>query len=385
MNASGEFLTAEERRALWVLVGAGAVALGVGLAVQPVQALTSVLVSAALLTSIGTGAVLFLALHSVANAGWHTALKRVPEALTGLLVLSAISFVLLLPASPLLFSWMHAAHDPLVHAKAAYLNFPFFSLRTVGAFALWLFFAFVLVRRSRQQDADGRLEHTRAAVGWSAAFLPVGALTYSLFCTDWLMSLEPHWFSTIFGMYNIGGMLVASVAAITVVTVLLRRAGHLSAVTEAHLHDLGKLLFGFSTLWAYLWVSQFLLIWYANLPEETSHYLARMDGGWSLLFWANVVLGWALPFSMLLPRRGKRSPTNLLWAAGFLLGGRWLDLYLLAAPPSQPVHTGIGLVDVLVLLGFLAGAGLIIARGLARAPLLAQNDPYLIESLHHRA
>jgi len=210
-------------------------------------------------------------------------------------------------------------------------------------------------------------------------------VTFSMASFDWLMSTEPHWFSTIYALYSIAGALAAGTAAITLAVLALRRAGLMPELTESHLHDLGKLTFGFCTLWAYMWLSQYLLIWYANLPEETSYYLAREGGGWSFLFWMNVLLGWGIPFVLLLSRRGKRSEPNLAWACGFLLAGRWLDIYLMAAPGTSPEHAGIGLAELAILAGFGALFVLALVRGLRAAPLIPRGDPYLQESLHHHA
>ena len=166
-----------------------------------------------------------------------------------------------------------------------------------------------------------------------------------------------------------------------------RRRGALPDITETHLQDLGKLLFGFSTVWAYMWFSQYLLTWYANFPEETAHYLVRLRGGVSFLFYLNVVLNWALPFVVLLRRPAKRSERTLLWTSAVVLVGRWLDIHLQVLPAVVPGRlqgpVGIGILDVALLLGFGAAFLLMTDRALAKAPLLAEGDPYLVEALHH--
>ncbi|MHB8872924.1 MAG: hypothetical protein ACYC8T_04490 [Myxococcaceae bacterium] len=360
----------------------GAATLCAGLFIAPVTAWTSLLVNAFFFLSIAMGATVFLALMYVANAGWSAALKRVPEGLAGYVPAGAATMLLVLAGAGTLYPWAHPAEAAALHDKTTFLNLPFFAARMVAILALWTLFARALRNRSRLQDEDGSPRHTERNVATSAVFLLVFALTFCLASFDWLMSLEPHWFSTIFGLYNIAGMLSASTCVIAVVTVLLKRAGRLPGVTANHLHDLGKLMFGFATLWAYMWLSQYLLIWYSNIPEETSYFLQRTQGGWSLLFWANLVLCWALPFFMLLPRSAKRSETNLLWAAGFLLAGRWLDLYLMAAPGNAAESPGLGVFDLAGALAIGALFILVVARALASAPLVARGDPYLAESLH---
>jgi len=199
------------------------------------------------------------------------------------------------------------------------------------------------------------------------------------------MSLDPHWYSTIFAVYNFAGLLLSGVAAITLGTVLLSRREPLArAVNASHLHDLGKLLFAFSTFWAYIWVSQYLLIWYGNIPEEVTFYAKRTTGGWAPLFFLVPVISWLLPFSILLPRAAKRNPRVLQWTAVLILLGRWLDLYVLVAPPVLPALR-MGLLEILITAGYASLFFLLTSRALSRAPLLARNDPYLGEGLHHHS
>jgi hypothetical protein len=173
------------------------------------------------------------------------------------------------------------------------------------------------------------------------------------------------------------------VCAITVAAILLHRAGALPQLNTSHLHDLGKLMFGFATLWAYLWFSQFLLIWYANIPEETVYFIARMHGGWAVPFYVNVVLNWALPFVLLLPRPAKRNPTHLLRVAAVLLAGRWLDLHLMVAPANMPDGAGLGVYELAGMVGMGALFLLAVTRAVRSAPMVPAGDPYLVESLHH--
>jgi hypothetical protein len=296
--------------------------------------------------------------------------------------------LLLLPGASALYLWARPGvmeQDPLLHMKQAFLNVPFFAVRMVVLLSLWSAFAWVLRRNSLKQDTEKTPEQTARNVTVSAVFLCLFALTFCLAAFDWLMSLEPHWFSTIFGLYNIAGLLSSTVCALTVAAILLRRAGAMPAINPSHLHDLGKLMFGFATLWAYLWFSQFMLIWYANLPEETVYYVARTHGGWTVPFYANLAINWALPFLLLLPRAAKRSETHLLRVAGLLLVGRWLDLYLMVAPSNMPEGPGVGVYEVAGFLGLGAVFVLAVTRAVQAAPLVPQGDPYLVESLHHHS
>lgn len=364
----------------------GFAALGAGVAIDPVRAWTSLLVAAIMFLSIGLGGAVFLALNAVAKAGWHTVFRRVPEAFASFVPVGAVLMLLVTPGLRTLYLWARPGvmeHDHLLHLKHAYLNAPFFVVRLVVIVGLWSLFAWALRRNSLRQDATESIEPTEKNVALSAGFLVVAAITYCIASFDWLMSLEPHWFSTIYGLYNLAGMLASSVAALAIALVLLKRAGVLPQVRADHLHDLGRLMFGFATFWAYMWFSQFLLIWYANLPEETAWYALRWQGGWSGWFWAAFLTSWVLPFFLLLPRPAKRSEAHLLRVGALMLLGRWLDLYVLAAPSNQVQWQGIGLWE---LAGVLAVGGafvLAVTRALGAAPVVPVHDPYLVESLHH--
>jgi hypothetical protein len=286
------------------------------------------------------------------------------------------------PGLPVLYEWARPTQDPLLHEKAAYLNVPFFLGRAVVALGVWWLFSAKLRALSRRQDEAGG--QAASSVRWSAAFMVVFAITFCMAAFDWLMSLEARWFSTIFGLYNVAGVLASTMAALAIATVLLSRAGLLPGVGPAHLHDIGKLLFGFCTLWGYLWFSQFMLIWYANLPEETQYFEARWTGGWTPVFFAVLVLNWALPFLLLLPRPAKRHPGHLLRVACLVLVGRWLDLYLMAAPANHAERPFLpGLLELAGAVGPVALFVFWTARTFGRVPLVAKGDPYLGESLHH--
>ncbi|MBI2362833.1 MAG: hypothetical protein HYV15_05565, partial [Elusimicrobia bacterium] len=217
----------------------------------------------------------------------------------------------------------------------------------------------------------------------SAGFLVVFGLTFSLASVDWLMSVEPHWFSTIFPWYQFGGAFASALAAAAVLCILLRRRGVLPELGPAHLHDLGRLMFAFSSFWAYLWFSQYLLIWYSNIPEETVFFAARSTGGWMGLMAASLALNFAGPFVVLLRAESKRREGPLLLAAGMMLAGRAVDLCVTVMPAVAPGPMRPGGVEPFILMG--AGALFVLAfdRVFRCAPAVARRDPYLVESLHH--
>lgn len=389
MEQTEESTVAPRRHAVRWLVGIGAVGLcllGVGLALEGARAWASLLLVGTYAVSTAAAALLVVALGYVTGAGWSTVFRRVPEAVAGMLPYGAL---LLVPAAlgvHALYHWSHAdavADDPILAGKAAWLNVPFFLARGAAYLAIWILFVRTIRAHSVAQDRDGAVAHTRANVRWSTIYLVVYALTASAATFDWLMSLDPHWFSTMFAVYGFAGSIITALSMTIVAIVLLRRAGHLAEVTEHHLHDLGRLLFGFCCFWAYIWFSQFMLIWYANIPEETGYYVERLSHGWELLFFAVPVLLWIVPFFVLLPRSAKRSESVLLHVAIVVLVGRWLDLYVTIEPSVTEHGPVAGLSELGATLLGVAVVALGIRAALKRAPLVPRRDPYLEESLHH--
>lgn len=368
--------------------GLGLFAVGLAFSlVRPERLPGAVLLAALFALSVGVGATFFVALHSAVAARWGVVVRRVAEALASTITwVAPVFFLALLVAGPGLYPWVHHAEAGF---RGTWLSWPFLLARSLVYLAAWVFFARRLVVLSLQQDQDPSLEKAASLRKTAVAFLPVFAVTFSLASFDWLMSLAPEFVSTIFGVYVFSGTFVAALAGLTLlVTVLLHRGprgvGPLASyVNPHHLHDLGKLLFAFATFWAYIWFSQYMLIWYANLPEEASYFVKRLAGFWQPLFLLNLFLNWVLPFFALLPRASKRSPKALRVVSLILLLGHALDLYLMAGPSWQ-WHALPSPVEVLLL----AGAGcLVFAAALAflqRVPVVPVGDPFLEASRRHR-
>ncbi|HEX4960140.1 MAG TPA: hypothetical protein VF173_04830 [Thermoanaerobaculia bacterium] len=373
-----------------VLVAAGAFAVAVGLRSDAPRVWTDLLVDGFLFVSIALAGLVFLAIQYLAGAGWWTAVRRVPEALMSLLPVAALPMLAVWFGRHELYPWTRPgvmAAEPAVAAKAAYLNEPFFLVRMVGFLGVWSLFAFLLRRASLAQDGqdvgDGLAQHRRM-VRLSGGFIVVFAVTFSLASFDWLMSLDPRWTSTLFAVYTFAGLFLAGIAAISLIVVRLRQGALAGAVGGSHLHDLGKLLFAFSIFWAYIWVCQYLLIWYGNLSEEIPYYVVRTRGAWLPLFILVPMLNWLVPFLVLLPRAAKRNPRVLAGAAAVVLAGSWLNLYVIAAPAVLP-SPRLGPLELLITAGYAGLFFLAATRSLGRAPLLARNDPFLGESLRHHA
>ncbi len=266
--------------------------------------------------------------------------------------------------------------------RQLWLSLPFFRGRTLAYVVIWTLFAWAILSASRRQDADGDFSHTRTNVRLSAAFIIVFAVTFWLASYDWVMSLEPDWYSTIFGVYNFAGLFVSGLAMITLLLLSLRKGPLEDVVSRQHLHDLGKLLFAFSTFWMYLWFSQYMLIWYANVPEETAYFVRRMHGFWQPLFLLDMVLNWVVPFLVLMPRGTKVRPAVMRNVCVVLLLGRWLDLYLMIFPGTHALPV-IGIWEIGMVLGGAGVFGLAVFSGLKKAALVPVKDPYLPESLQY--
>jgi hypothetical protein len=344
----------------------------------------SVLLCGLYMLGLGLAGLFFVAVQYLSGAGWSVALRRIPEALAALIPVGAAGILLVLLLRPSLYEWTHPGESYLGF-KAVWLNYPFLLVRAALYIAIWVAFARAILRHSRAQDSDGDLRHTRKNVALSAAFVVLFALTVWLASVDWLMSLEPHWFSTIFGLYNFAGLFSGGIAGMILIAIWLRASGRMQhLITDDHFHDLGKLLLSFTTFWAYIWFSQYMLIWYANIPEETGYYVTRLSGIWMPLFVVNLLVNWVIPFFVLLPRACKRDSSTLGKVAVVVLVGRWLDLYLMIFPAlglDAPLHI---LVTAAITVGAAGVFGLVLLRALRQAPLVPLKDPYLNESLHYQ-
>lgn len=369
------------------LVAVGALTFIVTLTKNPERAWYAYLVAYFYFFVIALGGLFFTSVQHVTRAGWSVNVRRFCESFTAYLPVAAVGAVALILAGPHLYEWMNpvkVAEDPLLAHKAAYLNRTFFAVRVVFFFALWLWFGRKLVSSSLTQDRTGDPSLTVAAFPWSVAFLLVFALSFSLFSVDLLMSLQPHWYSTIFGVYCFAGLFQSTIAVMILLVVYCVRNGLLEGyVDENHLHDLGKFLFAFTVFWAYIAYSQYMLIWYANMPEETIFYLPRVSGPWTLVSAALLLFKFVVPFLALLSRRAKRNMGYLTVVAVLLLVMQYVDIYWLAYPNLNPDEIVFGLPELLIFGGF-AGAFLYtVTRFLSRHPIVPIRDPRKHESLHH--
>ena len=378
------FITNRGQKLLLALIALGALGFATGLYFDAARTWASFLQNAFFFLTLALGAFVFVAINRVANAGWDTAIRRVPEAMMSYLPLGSLAMLALFFGRDYLYEGLRSTfghgNNPMVF-KNAWLSTSFFFARMTVFLGIWMLLALLIKRESRKQDEDGELGHTRKIKRYSAIFLGVFGLTFTFASFDWLMSIEPLFYSTIYAFYVISGLLLSGFASITILAVVLRRRGLLAELNDEHLHKLGKLVLGFSTFWAYIWLSQYLLIYYANLPEETIYYLRRLQTPeWKFLFFANIFLNWLIPFALLLPRSVKQKDSWLLTACGIVLLGHWIDLYVMIFPAFE--HSALlSLVDVAVMMGFAPLFVQSFANGLQSSALIPQHDPYLKESL----
>ena len=352
---------------------------------NPKQFFFSWLVSFLFFLSLALGALFFVLIQYASQGGWGIVLRRIGETTFATLPVMAALFLPLLLGLRDLYSWAvpgAAEQDALLRWKEPFLNVPFFLIRAVIYFAAWSFIALLYYRGSRGQDATGDLAISARLRRLAGPAIIVLALTQTFASVDWIMSLTPHWYSTMFGVYFFAGSFVGFIALLSVAAVAMRHAGLLDTVISAeHLHDIGKFLFAFTAFWAYIAFSQFFLIWYGNLPEETIWYKARLEGSWKMVSMLLIVGHFAVPFLYLMGRDVKRRGWTLAIGGAWLLAMHFVDLYWQVMPTLHPEGVRPSVLDVaaFVAIGgcFVAAAGWLMRRQ-ALVPL---RDPRLPESL----
>jgi hypothetical protein len=332
------------RRTGWGLLVVGVLLCAAGYAADPREASFNNVIGFLFLASIAVGALFLIALEYLTGAFWSVPMRRVIEFLAGttpLLPLLALPVLLVMPD---VFPWAQvgaASHDAVLAGKQPYLNVSFFMIRVFAVCAVWILFMWLFTRFSQRQDGTREQKYTMYNGRLSAVFMPVFALTVTVIAIDWGMSLEPHWYSTIFGVYYFSGVVIAALAAATYCIVRFHEKGILPGLTPDHLYSLGALQFAFISFWAYIAFSQFMLIWYSNLPEETSWFLMRWRHGWQYVSVLLILMQFAVPYFVLLPQDAKTDPRRLKFMSLWLLAAHYLDLYWLVMPTySERVAAG---------------------------------------------
>jgi hypothetical protein len=381
------------------LAAVGAIALVVGLLTDSERTWLNLLVDGFYVLSLGVSGVFFIAAQRLASSHWWTPIRRIPEAFSLLLPAGAVLMIVLMVVAAFsghhLYPWLdpHSAEmteeHPLVRAgRFTYLAPAFVYVRMAVIVALWTFFALRMRKISLAGDASRQagLAAFVKLFRYSGGFAPLFAVTFAAAAYDFLISLEPKWFSTMFSVYVFAGCFIQGIAAIALTAVTLKRKQLLGSgdkVVDTHvIQTLGTMTLAFSTFWGYIWVCQYLLIWYGNIPEEAVWYLERSTGGWLPLLLASFIVSWIIPFFTLLPLSSKRSLRVMSSIAVLVLLGRWLDLYILVMP-SKWKSPHFGLLEIAMAAGTAGLIYLIVVRGLSRAPLIPPHDPVLAARRGH--
>ena len=355
----------------------------------------NVWLNAVFFTGIAVVGMFFVSLQYLTKSGWSSVMKRVPEAFPKFLYISLpILAAVFLFKGDVIFHWMHHGvtevgsenYDKIIAGKSGYLNKNFFLIRLVVFGGLWILLWNMLRKKSLEEDLNGGTEYFTQLVKIGTAFIVIFGASSSIFAWDWVMSIDTHWFSTMFGWYMFASWHVTTYAVIVLAILYLKDKGLMGYVNENHLHDLGKFMFAFSIFWTYVWFEQFLLIYYANLPEETIYFLERWEGHNKIYKTSEilmVILNFLLPFLVLMTRDAKRTRIFLKIAAFLIIAGHYIDFYHMIMPGVLGKHGGYGLVEFGMVTVFASAFIYVISDELTKASLVAKNHPFLPEALHH--
>ncbi len=365
----------------------GVVAFLGGLRVDSQRAWAAFLQNHFFFMSLGLGGLFFAALQWLTGSMWSAPLRRVSESFTAYLPFAFVTTAVVYFGIHDLYVWSHIEHvqgDVVMEGKSGYLSQNFFMIRNLLAVAFWMFFARKMIGNSIAQDANGDYSFTEKNRALSPGFLAFFGVSFTMAAFDFLMSLDPHWFSTMFGVYCFAGLFYSTLALTCIMTIFLVNQGKLKGlVNDNHLHDLGKFMFAFTVFWAYIGFSQFMLIWYANMPEETGYFMRRMVGNWMYVTVFLLIGKFMTPFFMLLPRDAKRNPKQLVRVGVFMMVAQWIDMLWIVQPEFYKNGPKVGWIELGVTAGFVGVFFTLIFRFLSRHNVVAIGDPRLAQSVHH--
>jgi hypothetical protein len=347
--------------------------------------------------TMSVAAIFFLALQYVAEMAWGITTQRIFQAIMAFLPIGAVVLLIVFIASSLhlnhLYHWMaegvmeegHENYDKIIAGKSAYLNQPFFWGRTLVYMVVWIYFANWFRKNSLAEDKlnlDGGVSPIyKKAIIKSVLFIAFFAYTSSSAAWDWLMAIDVHWFSTMFGWYCFSGMWVSMMIVAVVLVQYLKNNGYLKEVNSSHVHDIGKWMFAISCLWSYLWFCQFMLIWYSNIPEEVTYYVQRFND-YRGLYIGTFLINFLMPFFILMSRDAKRNGIFLIPVALVIFLGHWIDVLVMVLPGTLFEEGTLGLVEIGMFLMFLGVFIFVTLNSLSKAPLQTKNHPMYDESLH---
>jgi hypothetical protein len=378
------------------LLGILAVVYGVVTHIPGQRIWANVLVNSYFFLGISVIGTLWMAIQYVAEAGWSSGLKRIPEAMAQFIPVPGVLLLLVIIGGHPSLHWHHLYHwmdpavtdpasdhfDSIIAGKSSYLNFPFFFGRALIYVLGWFAFTYFFRQASLKEDAQAGLTYYKKSLTIGALFLVFYGVTSSTSAWDWMMSIDTHWFSTLFGWYNFATLWVSGIAMMAMITVSLKRNGYMQHISNEHLHDLGKFMFAFSIFWTYLWFSQFMLIWYSNIPEEVTYFMDRWEN-YRVVWFALPVLNFVLPILILMDREAKRSFNMITVAGVIIVFGHWMDVFQMVMPGALKDEWGFGPLELGMFLGFLGAFLYVTHSALSKASLVAKNHPFLDEAAHH--
>jgi hypothetical protein len=387
-----------------ILLGVGGLALVLGIIflgmskdeVEQTRFWASLLQNSVFFLLVVNASMFFICATTLAHGGWQMAFRRVPEAISSLVpvfgILAMLVFVgIVFGHRHDIYHWLdkeHVEHDPILKGKSGFLNPTFFMVWSVVAIGLWSFVGAKM--RKLSSEADEKMDGEQGAkyvvknTAWGAAFLVIFGLTVgSTIPWLWLMSIDAHWYSTMYSWYTFASTFVAGMALIALWVVYLKNKGYLELTNNEHLHDIAKFMFAFSIFWTYLWFSQYMLIWYANIPEETVYFKHRVQGPYKAIFFLNLIINFLAPLLILMKRSAKRNYTLVALMAVVIIFGHWIDFYQMVMGSLMKEHVELGVLDFGILAFFVGVMIFFVAKALASKPLIAKYHPFLKESIIH--
>ncbi len=369
----------------YALIGIGMLSLILGFIFDAKRTWANYLLNNYYFLSLAVGAAFFGAIQYIANAGWSAAFKRIPEAMAAYIPFAGVLFLILFFGMHSLFEWTHdevVQHDQLLQHKSPYLNIPFFFARVIVFFGVWTILSKYLRRMSLKEDEVGGMEYFHKSEHYSKIFIFILAFSFSLFAVDMLMSLSPHWFSTLFAGKSFMAAFLHGSSIITLIVIILSRTGNFELLNRSHLHDFTRYIFMTSIIWGYFNFAEFMLIWYGNIPEETTWFVQRWDGAYKVLFFANILINWFVPFIVLMPRKTSRSKQVITPVIILLMIGQYIELYYIIWPATVGAAK-FGPLEIGTFIGFLGLFALVVSTWLAKANLVPRKHPYIEESIYH--
>lgn len=369
----------------FALMAIGLIAFIYAFVSQPERGWSNLLINNYYFIALAIGATFYLALQNVTQSHWSSGFNRIPYAIANFF---PVLFILMIPIMfglHSLYHWSHedaVAHDAILKHKAPFLNVPFFIIRYLIYFAVWIGLTQLLRRFTFKEDMIGGMKYFKKTEFYSKVYIFSLALTFSLASFDWIMSIDAHWFSTIFAIRNFVMGFYHALVLILLISIILNKLGYFPFLNEFHLRDYSKYIFVMGIIWAYTWFSQYILIWYANLPEETVYYMPRTKGEFTPLFYTELIVNWLIPFILLLIGKVTTNKNILLSLMILLLLGQYVDIYMQVTVGTLH-HLNIGFIEIGGFLGYIGLFAFIFAWSLSKKPIISNNHPLIEESLKH--